>query len=449
MTFAELRDYLLDGRTFVESCRYIKDHSDAPLVIACAAAIFTVVSGFDYINGNKFGYGEQYSEAWKALPPLALSMIGITCLTPIFRIVLTPIFAPVFRALLSHPAMLAGVLLAPDMGGYPLAVRLADGDLSQSMFSVILGSMLGATIVFTIPVGLSIIDQTNTIFFAYGTLLGILAIPFGCIVGGFAMAVTTFSISTINIFKDLIPIFVIMVLLALALYFFPFATLRGFMHFSQAISFLMTFGALLAIFQEQTHLRLPLWSTMVDDAGENSLQTVLLTVSQIAMMLTGIIPLVHFVITLVGPYLARLVRKIGLTRVDASGIVASLASVLPMLGMFDKMTHKGMIFNAAFEVGAAFSLGDHLAYMGSVRPDMIVPMLVGKITAGIVSIGLSVFAADFLAGKGEELLKERADGERVEEDAGLKSEPLALSSAYTEPVRFESADESPRSSKNV
>jgi ethanolamine transporter len=405
MSFAELRECLLDGRTFVESCRYIKDHCDAPLVIACIAAVFTVIAGFDHINGNRFGYGHQYAEAWKSMAPLAASMVGITCLTPIFRILLTPIIAPLFRALLSHPAMFAGALLAPDMGGFPLAVRLApdDDEYSIAMYAVILSSMLGATIVFNIPVGLSIIDPSNRIFFAYGTLLGIISVPFGCIVGGFAMSSTPFGISVGAIFKNLIPVFIITVAIALCLYLFPFATLRGFLHFSQAISFLMTFGAILAIFQHQTHLRFPLWSVMVNDNGENSLLTVLRTVAEIAMVLTGIIPLVHFVVELIGATLEKIASRIGLTAVDASGVVGALASALPMLGLFDGMTQKGMIFNAAFGVGAAFTIGDHLAYMGSVEPRMIVPMIVGKITAGIVSIVLSILSADFLVRKGREI----------------------------------------------
>jgi ethanolamine transporter len=75
-----------------------------------------------------------------------------------------------------------------------------------------------------------------------------------------------------------------------------------------------------------------------------------------------------------------------------------------MLGLFDGMTPKGMIFNAAFCVGGAFTFGDHLAYLGSVQPEMIIPVIIGKLAAGIVSIVLCILSADFLSRKGQEAI---------------------------------------------
>jgi ethanolamine transporter len=243
------------------------------------------------------------------------------------------------------------------------------------------------------------IQAENSIFFAYGTLVGILTVPFGCIVGGLLMAVTPFDLPVKDVLENLIPIFVITVFLSLSLYFFPFGTLHGFMHFSGAINFLMTFGAIVAIFQEQTSIRLPLWGTMVDDDGDNQLLTILSVVAEIAMVLTGTIPMVHFVTSMIGPCLARVASKIGLKEIDAAGLVATLPSALPMFGMFDEMTNKGMIFNAAFEVGAAYALGDHLAYLGSVERGMIVPLILGKLFAAALSVVLCIFTADFFVRK--------------------------------------------------
>jgi ethanolamine transporter len=310
--------------------------------------------------------------------------------------------------------MFAGAILDPAMGGYPLAVKLAPDAEAYGMYSVVLGSMLGATICFNIPVGLSMIKQDHRIFFAYGTLIGIVSVPFGTVIGGLMMSTTHFDIPIASVFKLMLPIFIITVLLAISLYRFPFGTLRGFMHVSGAITFLMTFGALLAIFQEQSKIEFPLWRTMIDDEGENTLRTILAVVAEIAMVLTGTIPLVHFIISMVGPFMGRAARKIGLTEIDAGGLVASLPSALPMFGMFDDMTYKGMVFNAAFEVGAAYALGDHLAYLGSMQPDMIVPVITGKLVGAFVSLILCIFAADFFVRKGKEALG-LAEDKRTEE----------------------------------
>ena len=64
---------------------------------------------------------------------------------------------PLFRMLGANPSMFAGTLLACDMGGFFLAKELAGGDVAAWMYSgLILGSMMGPTIVFSIPVALGI-----------------------------------------------------------------------------------------------------------------------------------------------------------------------------------------------------------------------------------------------------------------------------------------------------
>ena len=64
-------------------------------------------------------------------------------------------------AMSADPAMFAGTLLANDMGGWPLAQQLTDDPNAQMLSGLILGAMMGATVVFTIPVALGIINGTK------------------------------------------------------------------------------------------------------------------------------------------------------------------------------------------------------------------------------------------------------------------------------------------------
>jgi ethanolamine transporter len=132
---------------------------------------------------------------------------------------------------------------------------------------------------------------------------------------------------------------------------------------------------------------------------------ILLVVAEVASVLTGTIPMMHFLTALIGPALYRGCERIGLTHVDAGGLVATIATSVPMFGMFDDMSKKGMIFAAAFEVGAGYTFGDHLAYIGSVEPDMLFPMIVAKLIAGAVAIVISIFAGDSFVRKGIEALE--------------------------------------------
>ena len=54
----------------------------------------------------------------------------------------------------------------------------------------ILGTMMGPTIVFTIPVALGIIKKEDRPYLGAGVLAGMITIPIGCIVGGLVMNMT-------------------------------------------------------------------------------------------------------------------------------------------------------------------------------------------------------------------------------------------------------------------
>ncbi len=66
------------------------------------------------------------------------------------------------------------------MGGFFLAKELAGGDVAARCTRPDLGSMMGPTIVFSIPVALGIIEPTDRRWLALGVLAGIVTIPIGC-----------------------------------------------------------------------------------------------------------------------------------------------------------------------------------------------------------------------------------------------------------------------------
>ena len=71
-------------------------------------------------------------------------------------------------------------------------------------------------------------------------------------------------------------------------------------------------------------------------------------------------------------------------------MIATLANNIPMFQIMKDMDPRGKVLNAAFAVGAAFAFGDHLGYVAGVARDMIAPMIVGKLVAGICAIGLAL-----------------------------------------------------------
>lgn len=135
------------------------------------------IGALDKCIGNKFGYGQKFEEGIMAMGALALSMVGIVSLAPVLANILRPVVGPVYAALGADPAMFATTLLANDMGGYPLAMSLAQDPMVGKFAGLILGSMMGATVVFTIPVALGIIEKEDRPYLAKGVLAGMVAIP--------------------------------------------------------------------------------------------------------------------------------------------------------------------------------------------------------------------------------------------------------------------------------
>ena len=170
-------------------------------ILLLVMALFAIIGAADRILGNRMGLGEQFEEGIGAMGSLGLAMLGIICLAPVLANLLRPIVVPVFRLLGADPAMFAGSLLACDMGGGALALELADDPQAGLFGGVLCGSMLGATVVFTIPVAMGILEEKDRPFLAKGILAGIVTIPLGLLAGGL---VSGMPVS--KILRNLIPI---------------------------------------------------------------------------------------------------------------------------------------------------------------------------------------------------------------------------------------------------
>ena len=155
------------------------------LLIAAGA----LLGGVDKIIGNRFGLGKKFDDGFLLMGSMALSMTGIICLAPLLSTALGSIIRPVFSAVGIDPAMF-GCVLAIDMGGYQLAMELAN-DVEIGRFSgIIASSMFGCTLVFTIPVGINVLPEADRPLFLKGMLAGLISMPVGLLVGGLLQGLT-------------------------------------------------------------------------------------------------------------------------------------------------------------------------------------------------------------------------------------------------------------------
>ena len=184
----------------------------ADQLLIALMALFAVLGALDRIFGGRFGIGREFESGILTMGSLALAMVGIVCLAPVLAAVLRPVVVPVFRLLGADAAMFAGSILACDMGGGALARELTQNADAAALGGVITGSMLGATVVFTIPVAMGILDEGDRPAMAKGILCGIITIPVGVLVGGL---VAGFPLAMVA--QNLIPIVILAALLLLIL----------------------------------------------------------------------------------------------------------------------------------------------------------------------------------------------------------------------------------------
>ena len=342
-------------------------------IIIYIMVLFMIIGGIDKCLGNKWGYGEKFEEGFMAMGSLAVAMVGVICLAPVLAKILRPVVEPVYTALGADPAMFATTLLANDMGGYNLAVALAKDPNAGLFAGLILGAMMGPTIVFTIPVALGIIEKDDRQYLAKGVLAGMITIPLGCLAGGL---VAGFGLQMI--LMNLVPIIIFAVLICIGLWLIPDKMTKGFTIFGQGVVIVITIGLMAAIVEALTGI--------VVIPGMDPISEGINVIGSIAIVLAGAFPLVHFITKVFKKPLTKVGEKLGMNEIGAAGLVATLANNIPMFGMLKDMDENGKIINVAFAVSAAFVFGDHLGFTGGVNRDMIFPMIVGKLVGGLTAI---------------------------------------------------------------
>ena len=347
-------------------------------VLLFIMAIFAVVGALDRILGNRLGIGKEFEDGITAMGSLALAMLGIICLAPVLANLLKPVVVPVFRLLGADPAMFAGSILACDMGGGALAMEMTDDPQAALFGGVLCGSMLGATVVFTIPVAMGILKEEDRPYLAKGILAGVVTIPVGLLIGGLVA-----GMPILKILGNLVPIVLIAGLIALGLWRAEDAMIKGFGIFGKGIIALITVGLAAGIFEAVTGIKLI--------PGLAPIEEGFLTVGAIAIVLAGAFPLVAVLTKVLRKPLLKLGITLGINETAAAGLLASLANSIATFSLVKDMDERGKVVNVAFAVSAAFVFGDHMGFTAGFAPEMLPAMIVSKLVGGVSAVAVALW----------------------------------------------------------
>lgn len=391
--FKDLLDSITNVGKFTGSLSDYVSNLSVSSVVMTIIGIFMLVGLFDKLRGNKHGYGERFDAGFKAMGDLALAIVGIIAISPVLLLLLSPVVTPLFALIGVSPAMFPASILALDMGGYAMSVQLAENAAIANYAGIIVASMMGITVCFTIPYALTVMKKENHSLFATGVLIGIITLPFGCLLGGLAMGITSTPVPFLDLLINTTPVLFLALIVGIGLVLNQKLMLKIFSGFGKGVTFIATLSPGIAIFQYLTGIRIPLFYLMVEHnevLGGAPLEVGLLLVGLIAIVLTGAFPMILFLNRRLGKVMQKFGKNIGIGAESSTGLLTQLASSIPVWSEVDGMEDRGKLLNVVFAVSGSFVFGDVLAFTGGVNSEMVFPVIVAKLSGGILALLLAI-----------------------------------------------------------
>ena len=347
-------------------------------VILWCMAFGALLGGIDHILGNRFGFGARFEEAVRLLGAIGLSMAGIICLAPLLSAGLGKIVVPLFRALGFDPGMF-GSILAIDMGGYQMAMDLAEDPQIGRFSGIIVSAIFGCTLVFTIPVGMGTMGEADRPYFTKGILLGLASMPIGILAGGLVCGLTLKTL-----LWHCLPVFLVSAGLFAGLLKKPEAMIRGFRKFAAGIQKLSVFGLMASAIQHMTGRMLL--------SGMIPLEEAMKVVCAIAIVMLGSMPLAQLLQMLLKRPFRWIGSHTGLNQHSTTGILIGAVSVMPALAMVSRMDNRGKVVTGAFVVCGASAFAAHLGFALSAEPQLASALLAAKLLGGLAGIAIALAA---------------------------------------------------------
>lgn len=366
-------------------------------IIMLCAVIGAVASIID----SESPLGREFNAGLHSIGYIFIPVAGIMAAIPYISAFISAYVGPLFQMVNADPAMAATSIIAVDMGGYQLAKALAQTHEGWIIASIT-GFMAGATIIFTIPVGLSMLEKEDHPYMALGIMCGILSVPVGVAISSIALGVMEISVrpdvntagdatyklalTVTAVLTNLAPLVVFCGALAACLKLFPAAMIRIFLVFGRVMYGLITLVLVTSVVEYFTGFftwAFGGWGFAPIIADTEDQFRALEIAGYIGIMLCGAFPMVY----LMNHFLQRPMQwvgaRLGLSSAGTTGLLAASANVLAMFRLVKDMPPRDKVLVISFAVCGAFMFGDHLAFSANFQPTLIVPLLLGKLGGGL------------------------------------------------------------------
>lgn len=340
-------------------------------------AIFFLIGAIDYILGGRLKLGNHFADGIKNMGPLAISMIGIISLTPIIVDGLNIILVPISKRIGIDPSIFVSSIIAIDMGAFNIAENIAVSKEMIYFSGVLMASILGCTLSFTLPLALGIIKKESRRQLFIGMLFGIISIPIGLFLGGLMLKI---PVSTI--FINLLPIIIISILLSIGILYGGDITIFLFNILGKVILCISIFGLVIQGIQSISGI------LFFDNLMP--LEEALNIVGRIAIFLGGAYVMLESLKKILEKPLDKLALKFDVNKNSIAAFLGSLASAIIVFTNFEELDNKGKILCSAFSVSGAYVLGGQLGFVASEAKEVIGIYIFTKLFCGLLSIFIAI-----------------------------------------------------------
>ena len=331
-----------------------------------------LLGAWDCIRGNRLGLGRQFEEGFLCLGASALNMVGIICVAPALAGLLGPVIRFFYGILGADPAMF-GSLFANNMGGYQLSMALADSRPAGEFAGLVVSSMLGASIVYTIPVGMELVGKENQKWFAQGVMLGLAAVPGGSLAGGLVMGLPLGMLA-----RNTLPIVLTAGALLAGFTWFRESLMKNFLVFARGIRCVAVAALGIAAFRYMTGIVLIPGMLDIREAME--------IIGEMGVTQLGSLPLaVCFTQAFRKPF-QWIGKAAGISSQAVAAIPVCCVNAVAAFTMMRDMDPKGIVVNAAWITGSICVFTAHLAFTRAVSPGLLAAVMTGKMVCGVLAV---------------------------------------------------------------
>lgn len=346
-------------------------------IILYIIAVFFVIGAVDYFLGNKLKLGICFEEGIKNMGALAISMVGIISLTPVIASWLQSALMPISNYINIDPSIFVSTIIAIDMGAFSIANDIALNSNMVYFSGVLMASILGCTLSFTLPLALGIIKKESLKEFLLGIIFGIAVLPLGLFLAGMFL-----KIPIKIILLNLIPLFVISILMIIGIVYFKDLTINILIKLSKGILFLSILGFVIVGFQQI--------SGIIIFKELMPLKDTLSIVGNIAIFLGGAYVMLEVINKFLNKYLQNIANKFSVNKYSITAFIGSLASAIIIFTSFEKLDKRGKILCSAFSVSGAYVLGGQLGFVASEAKEVIGIYIFTKLFCGILALAIAM-----------------------------------------------------------